>query len=160
GVYVNPQYTFGNGHSELPYEKVVTTNDDVLFYTQGIASIQGGSPQIVDAPTAANYFTRSISKDNLLLDSNDKARTIATQLADLYSQLGTKIKELTVYPEASEALLVACSRIELGWMVAVRMRPTGVLLPTVNVQVQGINQDSFRGKRRITYVLSNIFYTS
>lgn len=158
GVYTTSQYTFGNGVGELSYEKVVTSNDDTLLYTQGIASIAGGSPQTVNSSNAADYFVRSLQKTNLLLDTDAKAKAIATSLATLYSVPGTKIKELHVYPEADEATLLACSRIEIGWLLAVKLRPNGISLPPVNVQVQGINQDTYRGKRRIVYFLSNIYW--
>lgn len=160
-IYNVAQYIFGNGVGEIPYESLMTSNNDKLLYDIGEATTETGSLQTYAIAAAKTQFLpRTISKTGLMLDSNQKAYEQAQWLATLFSVQGTRLNSIVINPSSTESSLQAVQGIELGMAVECRIRPPGITAGTyfsVVAQIQGVNNDVKRKRQRVTIAVDDTY---
>lgn len=121
---VTAQAAWGDGPNEMPYANPSLSFDDTLIYNQIVIANAGGTQQTAeDAPSQAQFLTRSLNRTDLVLTSDGAALSYANSLLVQLKDPYLRVDGLD-YSPGNRADQVAASPAVLGalpldrWKVA------------------------------------------
>lgn len=127
-AYATSQATFGDGAGELPYADLTFSYDDRLIKNRSTVSRQNGNTYTADdVASQGEYFVRSESLTDLIVDNDDFANQVAKYRVNFYKQPGLRVESIAVQPRKDAAnLFPKIFSYDVGTRITVKRRPQNV----------------------------------
>jgi hypothetical protein len=147
-------YVFSNDDfvaAGYPYQNVKFAFDDKRLYNQGTITRAGGTAQTYsDAASIAEYFTKSYTQSNLLMETDAEALLLAEGYIEARKDNDIRIDALTVDVLGSIIWLDFLSFDYFQTINIVNVTPQGSIVQKI-LQIQGIAHDITPSSWNITF---------
>lgn len=141
----SPEATFSDDGSDVPYLSVDYLNDDNEIYNVINLTRNGGTKQTVqDTASQGKYLVRSLTRDQLLNNSDTEVLDAANFLLGKYSSALIRFDNLVIdLKEASTSNQNAILQREVGDIIQVELTPPGGGSPAQINSLEIIDQISY-----------------
>jgi hypothetical protein len=159
-IYTFTQETFGDFLTELRYTNLQFEFNDRLIFNRSVAGRRNGATTTInDTTSQGQYFVRTGSVTDLIVDTNQQVVDIAAARLDAYKEPKLRVEQLTFSPRQSPATLYPTAiGFEIGTRITVRRRPQGVgTVISKPVIIEGISHNITPDSWETTYTLSPVF---
>lgn len=159
-TYNTSQYTFGDSTGELGYTGLQFEFNDRLIFNRSIVSRKNGATATVnDSTSQGQYFIRTGSVSDLIVDSDQQTVDIANARLAAYLQPKLRVEQMEFTPRQSPATLYPVAiGVEIGTRITVNRRPQGVgAVISKQVIVEGISHTITQDTWQTTFSLSPVF---
>lgn len=163
GTYNTSQYTFGDSTGELGYTNLQFEFNDRLVFNRSVVSRKNGSTATLnDTTSQGQYFIRTSSVTDLVVDTDQQTLDIANARLDAYAQPLLRIEQMAFTPRQSPAALYPVAiGVEIGTRITVNRRPQGVgSVITKQVIVEGISHTITPDSWQTVFSLSPVFVST
>ena len=159
-TYNTSQYTFGDGSGELGYTSLEFAFNDRLIFNRSIVARKNGATAISnDTTSQGQYFIRSGSISDLIVNTDQQVVDIADARLAAYKQPLMRVEQLTFTPRQSPSTLYAAAiGVEIGTRLTVKRRPQNVgSVLSKEVIVEGISHSISPNGWETSFTLSPVF---
>lgn len=162
-TYNTSQYTFGDSTGELGYTNLQFEFNDRLVFNRSIVSRKNGpTATLNDTTSQGQYFIRTSSVTDLIVDTDQQISDIANARLVAYTQPLLRIEQMAFTPRQSPAALYPVAiGVEIGTRITVNRRPQGVgSVITKQVIVEGISHTITPDSWQTVFSLSPVFVST
>lgn len=154
--YKNSQRTFGDSAGELPFTDIEFVYNDQLVKNRVIVSRSNGATATVnDSTSQGQYFIRTDSQSDLILDTDSQVADIANVRLVTYKQPSMRVQSLGVSPRANTTIYTGLIGDEIGTRITVNRRPQGVgSVISKQLLIEGVSHEIGSRTWSSTYDLS------
>jgi hypothetical protein len=152
--YTTSQATYGDDPGELGYAAVEFEHMDGEIYNDVRIEPAGGTEQTAsDATSQATYGVRTLSRDNLLMTTDNEAQDQANFLLSRYKDAVVRVRSITILPQADEANLYPdVLGLTLGDRITIRLNALSV---DEDFHIEGSRHDVTPGFWETTWWVSS-----
>lgn len=137
-----------NQSSELPYQNLVPSTDDINVYGEvRITNISGIEQVATDATSNQQYFQRTLARSGQLMTTDVEALNAANYLLGRYKQPGLWIRSMNLEPTGNDSMFPVLLSCELADRLTVNRRPFGGAAISQDSYIEGIKHDIFEGQQ-------------
>lgn len=135
----NPKHYFDDTGTNIQYQEIDVRLDDTDLANQVTVSRIGGTTQTVeDAASIAQYFRRSLSRENLLMETDSQAETQARSILNYRKTVQLLVTSIGLDISSPSSRVAAALELEIGDPIEViRTGPGGAI--TADLTVQGVS---------------------
>lgn len=161
--YITPRFVDFNDvgvislYSIIQYQNaVVKADDDVVYNDITVQRLGGVAQNKQDATSISNYFKRSASRTDVLMQTDAEASDLASSLLQTLKDAETRIDQVTVdVSDAPSKRLTLCFARELLDVVYARkVMPDGSILLVERAMIQGIQLNLTPDRKTITFFIA------
>jgi hypothetical protein len=140
-IITTVQAAFADDGTGIPFSGIQPSSSTRYLYNRVSITRRGGVEQIVeDAASQALYGVRTLSKSDLLMNSDTDALNLAGSLLSFYKDPATRIEALTVNLGAlTAAQRTQVLSLELGDFASVTWTPQGSTQLALGARIEGID---------------------